>query len=198
MRTPGYLNDTMSGIGFALPSSPQLGPLSILSEWAVSVRAFRRNRVPVGKKVVAAALCNSGYSYREVAKMLGGMSYVAARDSYFSLLTSLPREERKYRRMVAIDGSDTSMNGAVYHVWLARDADTGEIMSFQASPNASADDGARFLAAVGSQCNNRPHLRLGSGSNRPRGLINLDLYFQTEPNASLITRLGHLILRSGS
>jgi transposase-like protein len=153
--------------------------------------------VPVTKKVVAAALCNSGYSYREVAKMLGGMSYVAARDSYFSLLTSLPREERKYRRMVAIDGSDIIMNGTPYQVWLARDVDTGEIMSFQASPNAAADDGARFLAGVGSQCNNKPHLRLGTGQNRPKGLMNLDLYFQIEPNTSLITRLGHLILRSG-
>ncbi len=178
-----------------LVPAEHLGPVSILSEWAVSVRAFRRNRVPIVKKVVAAALCSSGYSYRDVARMMGGMSYIAARDAYFSLLTSLPREERKYRRTVAVDGSDIMIGGVSYHVWLARDVESGQIMSFQASPDASADDGAKFLSSVASQCVNRPMLRLGEGVNRPRGLVNLDLYFETEPNQSIIVRLGRLFSR---
>ena len=171
-----------------------LGPLSIISKWAVSVHAFRRNKVPVEKKVVAAGLCNSGYSYREVSKMLGGMSYVAARDAYVSLVTSLPREERRYRRSVAIDGADVPVDGKGYHLWLARDLETGEIMAFQASPDASAADGARFLAGVAAQCTNRPLLKLGVGPNDPRGLLNLDLYFQTIPNQSIIVKLGRLFL----
>lgn len=187
----------MSTMRFDLPTGPQFGPISILTEWAVSVHAFRRNRVPVTKKVVAAALCSSGYSYRDVARMLGGMSYIAARDAYLSLLTSLPKEEQRYRRTVAIDGSDVSINGVAFHVWLARDVDSGEIMSFQGSPEASAEDGARFLSNIASQCSNRPLLRLGVGANHPRGLTNLDLYFQTTPNQSIIMRLGRLILRSG-
>ena len=182
-----------------VPTGPgrQLGPLSVLSEWAVSMGAFRRNRVPVPKKVVAAGLCNAGYSYRDVAKMLGGMSYVAARDAYFSLTMSLPRDEKRPRRAVAVDGSDVGIGGRLFHVWLARDVDTGDIMAFQASPNAAAEDGAKFLAAVGSMCSNRPHLRLGSGANRPRGLVNLDLYFQAAPNQSIIMRLGRLLLGNG-
>ena len=175
----------------------QAGPLSILSEWAVSMHAFRRNKVPVMKKVVAAALCNAGYSYRDVARMLGGMSYIAARDAFFSLTTSLPTDERRYRRSVAIDGSDVLLDGRDFHVWLARDVDTGEIMSFLASPEASAEDGSRFLAGVARQCANRPLLRLGVGPNRPRGLVNLDLYFQLAPNQSMITRLGRLLLGNG-
>jgi len=176
----------------------QLGPLSILSEWAASNHAYLRNRVPIGKKVLAAALCNSGYSYRDVARMIGGMSYIAARDAYFSLVTSLPRERRMSRRCVAIDGADVYSNGNAFHVWLARDVDSGEIMSFQASPDASAVDGAKFLAGVAAQCENRPLLRLGAGANHPRGLMNLDLYFQTTPAESFITRLGRLILGSAS
>ena len=158
------------------------------------MHAFRRNKVPVEKKVVAAGLCNSGYSYREVSRMLGGMSYVAARDAYVSLVTSLPREERRYRRSVAIDGADVDVDGKEYHLWLARDFETGEIMAFQASPDASAADGARFLAGVAAQCINRPLLRLGVGPNGPRGLLNLDLYFQTVPNQSIIVKLGRLFL----
>jgi putative transposase len=171
----------------------QFAPLSILTKWALSMHAFRRNRVPVTKKVVAAALCNSGYSYRDVARMLGGISYVAARDAYFSLLTSLPKDERRYRKSVAIDGSDVNIGGRVYHLWLARDVESGEIMTFQASPDASSDDGARFLAAVAAQCANTPFVRLGEGSNTPRGLANLDLYFQTAGSQSIIERLGRLL-----
>ena len=174
--------------------SAALGPLSLLSGWAVSVRAFRRNKVSVEKKVLAAALCNSGYSYREVAKMIGGISYIAARDAYVSLVTSLPKEERRYRRSVAIDGADVTDGSSGYHIWLARDFETGEIMSFQATPDASAEDGARFLAGVAAQCTNRPMLRLGTGLNNPRGLLNLDLYFQTMPSQSIIVKLGRLFL----
>ena len=175
--------------------------MAILGEWAVSMHAFRRNKVPVPKKVVAAALCNSGYSYRDVAKMLGGMSHIAARDAYFSITTSLPKDVKKHRWSVAIDGSDVVLDGRTYHVWLARDVDTGEIMTFQGSPDASAEDGARFLANVASQCANHPLLRLGSGQQRPRGLVNLDLYFEAmpapAPNQSIITRLGRLFLGNG-
>jgi len=172
---------------------PQLAPLAILVQWALSMHAFKRNRVPVMKKVVAASLCNSGYSYRDVARMIGGISYVAARDAYFSLLTSLPKEEKKSRRTVAIDGSDVNLGGRVYHIWLARDVESGEIMTFQASPDASAEDGARFLAAVAAQCANSPFVRLGEGPNSPRGLANLDLYFQTAGSQSIIERLGRIL-----
>ncbi|MDG6982804.1 MAG: hypothetical protein JRM74_05045 [Nitrososphaerota archaeon] len=177
-----------------------LGPLAMLSEWAVSVHAFQRNKVSVPKKVLAAALCNSGYSYRDVARMIGGLSYIAARDAYVSMVTSLPSGERKYRRAVAIDGSDVNLEGESFHFWLARDVDTGAIMSFQASPDASADDGARFLANVAAQCANRPELRLGTGRNLPRGLLNLDLYFQipSAQTGSFINRLGRLLLGAAS
>ena len=171
---------------------------SVLTEWALSVRAFRRNRVSVQTKVMAAALCNSGYSYREVAQMVGGLSYVAVRDAYVALVTSLPQERKTYRRSVAIDGTDVSIGPASYHLWLARDVDTGEIMSFQASPGASAEDGAKFLASIASQCQNAPLLKLGEGQNRPRGLLNLDLYFRTVPDQSLITKLGRFIFGSAS
>ncbi len=173
-----------------VPESEQQssGPLRLLAEWASSVHAFRRNKVPATKKVVAAGLCNSGYSYREVASMMRGMSYVAVRDAYFAIVTSLPREVKRNRREVSIDGADVSIGGKSYHLWLARDVDSGEIMSFQASPRASAEDGARFLSNVASQCENRPILKLGYGANRPRGLLNLDLYFSSAE--TLIARLG--------
>lgn len=178
-----------------LESAAGSGPLSILTEWASTTGAYRRNRVPIRKKVLAAALCNSGFSYRDVASMVGGMSYIAARDAFFSLTTSLPREERRYRRGVAIDGAEVSAEGGSFHLWLARDMESGEILAFQASPGASAEDGTRFLAGVAGQCSNRPFLRMGEGPNRPKGLVNLDLYFQGSASDSIMVRLGRLLMR---
>ncbi len=180
-----------------MPIVQHFGPMSVLTEWALSMGAFRRNRLDPAKKVIAAALCNAGYSYREVAKLVGGLSYITARDAYLAILTSLPEETKKYRREIAIDGAAVILEGRQFHLWLAREVDTGEIMSFHASPFASAEDSSRFLASVGAQCANRPLVRLGVGPNYPRGLVNLDLYFQATPAQSLIGRLGRLLLRSG-
>ena len=173
------------------------GPISILTGWASSVGAFRRNRMPPAKKVVAAALCNAGYSYRDVASMVGGLSYIAARDAYLAMLTSFPEEKRRFRREVAIDGADVNLGERRFYLWLARDVDAGEIMVFHASKGPSAEDGTRFLAAVAAQCSNKPLLRSGTGLNDPRGLINLDLYFQAPSPPSIIGRLGRLFLGNG-
>ncbi len=171
----------------------QSGPLAVLSEWAVSMGAFRRNRMPVEKKVVAAALCNGGYSYREVARLLGGMSYIAARDAYLSMVTSLHVEERKQRREVAIGTTSVSLDGRSFGLWLARDVDSGEILSFHASPTSSAEDANRFLASVASQCSNRPQLRLDSTVEEAKPFVNIDLYFQPLATYSLFDRIGRFL-----
>jgi len=155
--------------------------------------AFKRNKAPSEKKLVAAALCNAGYSYREVASMLGGLSYIGARDAYVAMLTSLPEERKRDRREVALDGEDVEINGRTFHLWLARDVETGEIMTFHASPGPTAEDGARFLAAVGAQCTNKPVVRLGTGGKAPKEMVNLDLYFQRSAPPSIIERISKLL-----
>ena len=170
------------------------GPFHVLVQWATTTGAFRRNRVNPETKVLAAALCNAGYSYRQVARMVGGLSHVAAKDAYFSLTTSLPDVEKRPRRSVSIDGSDVPRSGRTFRFWLARDVDSGEIMEFSASPTASAEDGAKFLSLVASHSTNRPLLRLGLDEDSLQGLVNLDLYFEASPNYSLIGRLGRLLL----
>jgi len=173
-------------------------PFAMLSDWALSVGAFRRNRAPVQKKVMAAALCSGGFSYREVASMVGGISYIAARDAYLAMVTSLPQESRRFRREVAIDGSEVTLEGRRYYLWLARDVDSGEILVFHGSPTGSAEDGARFLAAVGALCLNKPMVRLGGGPNEPRGLLNLDLYFQHPQPLSFMDRIGRIFRGTAS
>jgi hypothetical protein len=177
-----------------MDTTPRFGPMPVLTEWARSMRAFRRNRVPAEKKIMAAALCNAGFSYRDVAGLLGGFSHIAVRDAFVAMMTSLPEVLQKPRREVAIDGSEVALGGRRFNVWLARDVESGEIITFHASPTASAEDGARFLADVGSHCSNRPRVKLGVGTNSPRGLTNLDLYFQVPPSQSIVGRLERILL----
>ena len=179
-----------------MSSLERLGPLQVLTGWASSMGAFKRNKCRPQKKVIAAALCNAGYSYREVANMVGGLSYVGARDAYIAMLTSLPEERKRERREVAIDGEDVEVEGRMFHLWLARDVESGEIMSFHASPRPTAEDGARFLSTIGALCTNRPVARIGTGQNLPKEIINLDLYFRRSASLSIVERIGKLLFPS--
>ena len=174
--------------------------LTLMSDWAVSTGAFRRNKTSVEKKVVAAGLCNAGFSYRGVAGMLGGLSYIGVRDAFVSLGRSMPGEARAAREQVAIDGSDVRIDGTGFYLWLARDVVSGNIMAFHGSPSGSAEDGARFLADVGRLCANRPAVRLGQPYDALKGMQNLDLYFEAEADQpesmSLIGRIGRLFMGS--
>ncbi|MDV3277492.1 MAG: hypothetical protein LYZ69_03375 [Nitrososphaerales archaeon] len=160
--------------------------LDLLIDWAVSNRAFKRNKVGVKSKVLAAALVASGVSYREAAVMLGGMSFIAVRDSYLRIASLLPKGERKHRRFVAIDESVIRIGGGPSYLWLARDVDSGETISFRCSFSGSPEDSAAFAGSVLENCSNRPAARLGRGANRPKALKNLDFYFQTEGPSGVV------------
>ena len=63
---------------------------------------FRRNRVSLETKVVAALIYFSGLSYRRVSSLVG-YSYEAVRLWYNALKDALPKPERKSRRCIAVD-----------------------------------------------------------------------------------------------
>lgn len=160
--------------------------LDLLVEWAITNRAFERNKVDVRKKVLAAVLANSGVPYREVASLVGTMSYVAARDCHLRVSRLLPPEAKSFRRCVAIDETVTGVSGLPAYLWLARDLDTGQTISFRCSFNGSPEDSAAFAQSILQLCSNKPVIRLGKGSNRPRALKNLDFYFQTEGGTGVV------------
>jgi len=165
--------------------------LDLLAEWGVTNHAFRRNRVDVRRKALAAVLVTSGVSYRETARLVGNMSYIAVRDSYVKLTSLLPTGEKANRRSVAIDESVIRVGNGPAYLWLARDIDSGRTISFRASFTGSPEDSASFARSVLDTCTNRPAVRLGRGPNRPRVLKNLDLYFQTEGTSGVV----HMIQR---
>jgi hypothetical protein len=163
--------------------------LDILADWGSTNGAFLRNRVDVRRKVLAAVMVASGVSYRETARLLGGMSFIAARDSYIRLTGILPSEERVPRRVVALDESVAKVAGRPAYLWLARDVDSGKTLTFRYSPTGSPEDSAEFARAVLALCTNKPAARLGRGPNRPRALKNLDFYFAMETPPGVVQRV---------
>jgi len=81
---------------------------------------FKRNKVCLEVKVIAALLYFSGLSYRRIAS-LGGFSYEAVR-LYRALNDAKP--ERKHRRCIAVDETKTKLGKEQVYIWAARDVDT--------------------------------------------------------------------------
>ncbi len=112
--------------------------------------------------------------------MLGGISHVAVHDAHKSVMAALPPLEKK-RRLVTIEENVAYLNSETQGViWMARDADSGEILSFRCSVSRSPQDGKKFIDSVLAVCTDRPLLRVGRGPNFPHSLRSLDLYFQID------------------
>ena len=69
---------------------------------------------------------------------------------------------------------------------MARDADSGEILSFRCSVSKSPQDGKKFIDSVLAVCTERPLLRVGRGPSFPHSLKSLDLYFQIDTSGTPI------------
>ncbi len=176
------------------PASPSI--VEFLSAWAKDQNIVKRSRIPTEKKVLAAVMCASGYTSRDASKILGGISHVAVHDAHKSVEAALPHLERK-RRLVTIEENPAYLNSDLQGViWLARDADSGEILSFRCSVNRSPEDGKKFIDSVLAVCTDRPLLRVGRGPGFPHTLRSLDLYFQIDTSATIRQRISNFFLGS--
>ncbi len=154
--------------------------MEFLSVWAKDRDIIKRSRIPTDKKIMAALLCSSGYTSRDAAKILGGISHVAVHDAFKSVTAAMPPLQKK-DRTVTIDENAAYLNaGAQGVVWMARDADSGEILALACSLTKSPQDGKKFIESVLASCNGRPLLRVGRGPDFPHNLRSLDLYFHID------------------
>ncbi len=152
--------------------------LDSMTEWARKRGVFGRNKVPIQRKVTTAIMGSSGMSYREIAKIVGGISYVAARDARIYFERGLPAPAKKYRGRISLEESVIELNGTKVCFWLAKDLETGEILAVRASKSASEEESEKFQNRVLEFCNNRPLAVIDRGWNYPKSLRNLDLKFQ--------------------
>jgi hypothetical protein len=174
------------------PAPPTI--VEFLSAWAKDQNIIRRSRIPTEKKVLAAVMCASGYTYRDASKVLGGISHVAVHDAHKSVMAALPALQKK-RRLVTIEENVAYLNNDLQGViWLARDVDSGEILAFRCSVNRSPEDGKKFIDSVLAVCTERPLLRVGRGPGFPHSLRALDLYFQIDTSATIRQRISNFFL----
>lgn len=172
--------------------------IEFLSVWAKDKDIIKRSRVPVEKKIMAALLCSSGYTSRDASKILGGISHVAVHDAFKTITAAMPPLEKK-DRTVTIDENPAYLNGEAQGVvWMARDADSGEILSLRCSLTKSPQDGKKFIQSILASCNGRPLLRVGRGPDFPHNLKALDLYFHIDTAATtkIRQRLSNFFLGS--
>ena len=80
---------------------------------------------------------------------------------------------------------------------MARDADSGEILSFRCSVSKSPEDGKKFIDSVLAVCNGEASPEGGRGPDFPHSLKSLDLYFQIDTAATPIRqRISNFFLGS--
>jgi hypothetical protein len=176
-----------------LTSAPPPTIIEFLSAWAKDNNVIKRSRIPTEKKVLGAILCSSGYTYRDTSKLLGGISHVAVHDAHKSMTAALPPLEKK-RRLVGIEENVAYLNVTLQGViWMARDIESGEILSFRCSASRSPEDGKKFIDSVLATCLGRPILRVGRGPSFPNSLRSLDLYFQID-TATVRQRISNFFL----
>jgi hypothetical protein len=172
----------------AEPAAQPVSIIDFLSGWARENGVIQRSRIPTEKKVLAAIMCASGYTYRDASKVLGGISHVAVHDAHKAVMAALPPLQKK-RREVNIQENLADLNAETKAVvWLARDEDSGEILSFRCSTTKSPMDQKKFIDSVLAVCTERPLLRVERGSSYPNSLRQLDLYFQIVPGGTPIRK----------
>ena len=160
--------------------------------WARDHGVFDRNKLPIQKKVLAAIMSSSGLSYREVARLLGGISYVAVRDAQHAFGRALRLPEKKYRGRIALEESIVQLSAVRLHFWLARDLENGELLAVQASRTATVEESEGFLNRVLQCCNNRPMAVLDR-KNYPKSIRNIDVKFQISTSPGIRERFGRLL-----
>jgi len=125
-----------------------MSALQMMLDWVRGSGVFQRNRVPLEVKVLSGMLCFSGLSYRRASRLVSGLSYVAVRDAFIALRRALPKPKRRVRRLIAVDETKAKLGGEQVFIWVARDVDTKEVLTFRASFTRSSLDAEMFLKQV--------------------------------------------------
>jgi putative transposase len=98
-------------------------------------RIFKRNKRPLGSKVIASLLYMSGLSYRAMTYQTRVIeaSHVSVFRWVHALKGIVSHPPRSERKIVAIDETKLKINGRQVFVWAAIDADTKELLAVYAS-----------------------------------------------------------------
>ncbi|MEM2896049.1 MAG: DDE-type integrase/transposase/recombinase [Candidatus Bathyarchaeia archaeon] len=160
-----------------------MSAFTIILDLAKRSGVFKRNKVPLELKVLAALLYFSGLSYRRIASLNAfkhRFSYWSVRYWYLALRQVLPKPKRKPRSLIAIDETKTKLVGSQVYVWAARDVESREILAFRVSFSRSILDAELFLKEVLKYCEEKPLFLVDKGPWYPDAFRSLGLAYKHE------------------
>jgi transposase-like protein len=98
-------------------------------------RIFKRNKRPLGSKVIACLLYLSGFSYRGITYQtdIVDASHASVCRWVHALRGITSRGPKKEKRLVSIDETKLKIIGRLVFVWAVIDADTKELLAVYAS-----------------------------------------------------------------
>jgi transposase-like protein len=155
--------------------------IEVITDIAKENGAFQRNRVAPEKKVLVALLCFSGFTYRQAAEVVGGISYVGVHDAFMALRSVFPYPTKKQRRAVTVEEARSKLSKESVFVWGAKDQDTNEVLLLRCSLSRSADEAERFILDTLAYCDNSPLFSVDGGPWQPQSFkkFNLPYRFQS-------------------
>jgi putative transposase len=126
------------------------------------LKIFKRNKIPLRKKVITTLLYFLGLSYRDLSRLLG-MSHEAARLWFTALKDAFPAPTKKKRRHIAVDETKIKLNSAQIFVWAAIDCETKELLGIKATKGRSTADAYFFLLRIKKLCKGRTVCHVDGG-----------------------------------
>jgi len=142
------------------------GSFEVLLDRVQVLRVFKRNRKPLRVKILATSLYHAGLSYRVTAGFMGfeaEFSYEAVRLWRNRLEEAVPKPQRRYRPVIAVDETKLKRSGEQLYIWAAMDVEAKEILALHVSWTRSSLDALLFLQDALKLCTNKPLVLVDKG-----------------------------------
>ncbi len=152
--------------------------IETLTDIAKINRAFQRNRIAPEKKVLAALLCFSGFTYRQAAEIVGGISYVAVHDAFMALSNIFPQPTKKARTAITVEEAKSKLTKETVFVWGAKDQMTNEVLLLRCCLSRSPEEAERFIVDTLAYCANSPLFNVDCGPWQPQSFKKFNLRYR--------------------
>ena len=124
-----------------------------------ALKPFRKNKIPVEKKIKAVELYLRGLSYRQVGKILG-ISHTTVWETVQKLAEAIYEPKilavKKQRNFIAVDETVIKLNGEKRYLWAAIDVESREVLAVWITTTRNWWIARDFLLVVLKSCENLP------------------------------------------
>ena len=141
------------------------GILSHMVELLEAKNAFVRNRAPLRIRAIGILLYHLGLSLRNCSMVLASFTPVSHESVrlWYHESRQLFSVEKRYREIIAVDGTRIKINGKHHLLWAAIDIDTWEVLDAWITQGRCSLEAYGFLKQVLERCENSPKTLVDDG-----------------------------------